>query len=292
VAINMNELATSTISITDLLSFSQGIAQLNLGYLGISVAILGGLGGVFVYFNLKPLKDGLTKQEKAIEDLRKEAHELLQQSKDKVDQSLKEFESKQLDMVESIVRKQKEDSGLETTNKIQEVEKNLTEKISSISEEKDTKLKEITLSEASNQISALEKSLTLIINTSRESATKDLNGLNLRVAGIDAKVKEAGEQIKELQVYKFSKEGQMGGMIYSNELLKDAIDEYLNLQKAGSDAYAWKVTMRLEELTKNVTGYLLQTQFIAQIEEQLKRIDSSTDFKEPIKKLRESMKTE
>jgi hypothetical protein len=39
------------------------LAQTNLGYLTISVAILGVLGGVFYVFNLKPIQDKISKQE-------------------------------------------------------------------------------------------------------------------------------------------------------------------------------------------------------------------------------------
>ncbi len=73
--------STTTISAIELINLSKDIAQLNLGYLGISVAILTVLGGVFIYFNIKPLKDTLNKQEKTIDDLRKEADKLLDELK-------------------------------------------------------------------------------------------------------------------------------------------------------------------------------------------------------------------
>ncbi len=46
----MDIISTSTIGVIELVNISKDIAQLNLGYLGISVAILGGLGGVFCLF--------------------------------------------------------------------------------------------------------------------------------------------------------------------------------------------------------------------------------------------------
>ncbi|MCK5084146.1 MAG: hypothetical protein KAQ64_00635 [Candidatus Pacebacteria bacterium] len=77
----MEMASTTTISAIELINLSKDIAQLNLGYLGISVAILTVLGGVFIYFNIKPLKDTLNKQEKTIDDLRKEADKLLDELK-------------------------------------------------------------------------------------------------------------------------------------------------------------------------------------------------------------------
>jgi len=77
----MGAITDSSISTLDLINLSKDIAQLNLGYLGISVTILVILGGIFYYFNIKPLKDSLDKQENTVEGLKEKAARLLEQSK-------------------------------------------------------------------------------------------------------------------------------------------------------------------------------------------------------------------
>lgn len=285
-------ISTTTLTVADLVGFSQGIAQLNLGYLGISVAILGVLGGVFVYFNIKPLKDGLDKQEKSLEDLRTEARGLLSLSKEQSDRALENFKQSQNESISASLKRQKESLDLETTNKVQNSEKVLTEKIEIVSEEKDTKLKEILLSEVANHSALLEKALTSEITKAKEALNKELAETKQNLTGLGARLKEAEEKIKELQVYKFSKEGRMGAIIYSIDLLKDAVDEYLRFKKDGIEkSLEWKVSMRLKELTEQVGAYTLETRYIAQIEEQLARIDRDTAFAESLKTLRLNLKT-
>lgn len=104
----MDIISTSTISAIDLISISRDIAQLNLGYLGISVAILGVLGGVFVYFNIKPLKDALDKQESTIGDLKTEAHDLLNQSDIQTKTSLENFKKDQSLSLSTTLKQQRE----------------------------------------------------------------------------------------------------------------------------------------------------------------------------------------
>lgn len=84
----MEVVSTTVVNITDLINLSKDIAQLNLGYLGISVTILAILGGVFYLFQLKPLKDILNKQGETISDLKKEAGELLKSAEKKVGEHL------------------------------------------------------------------------------------------------------------------------------------------------------------------------------------------------------------
>lgn len=273
-------LSTSTISIIDLIGFSQQIAQLNLGYLGISVAILGVLGGVFVYFNIKPLKDSLDKQEKSLEELRKEARNLLNLSGEQLQNGLESFKFSQDESVSAILKQQEEKLDLETTNKIQKTEKLLVEKIGSVSEEKDVKLKEIVFSEVTNRSSLLEKSLTSQITTTKEAINKELAEAKQKLISLEARLKESDEMIKELQVYKFSKEGQMGAIIYSIELFRDAVADFLKTMESLSEpnkdlleeTMSWKVKTRLEGLIREIGDLNLEEKYKKQINEQLEKI--------------------
>ncbi len=209
----MDIVSTTTISAFELINFSKDIAQLNLGYLGIAVTILGILGVVFVYFNIKPLKDTLNKQESTIENLKKEAQELLDKSDIKTQSTLESFEKKQLLSLSNLFEQQKENISLEVSNKIQTSENVLLGKIDSISNEKDLSLKEILLSEMTNKILSLEKSLALTIEESNKTYNKEFLLFKNKV---DA-------DILELKAYKYDKEGKMGGIIFSIQAIENCI---------------------------------------------------------------------
>ncbi|MFA6353574.1 MAG: hypothetical protein WCW93_01440 [Candidatus Paceibacterota bacterium] len=280
------------VSALTLINLSKDIAQLNLGYLGISVAILGVLGVVFVYFNLNPLKETLSKQEKKIEDLKTEAHDLLNQSKEQSEKTLDDFKINQSNMVTSIFKQQKNEIDLETKNKIQESYTILLEKIESISEDKDTKLKEIIISEANNSLANLDKDLTAKISAMKEDILKEVKAIN---TGFKARIKELDEKIKELQVYKYSKEGQMGAIIYSIELLENAIDDYLEFKKIlkgvpfNAETHGWKINLRIEGLIKEIGDLPVEQEYISKINLQLTKIENESIFKNLIDKLRKKL---
>lgn len=294
----MGVISTSTIAAIDLVNLSKDIAQLNLGYLGISVAILGVLGGVFVYFNIKPFRDALEKQERTIEELKKEAKGLLALSADQSERVLENFKVDQSKIFNAAFEQHEEKLGLETASKIQEIEKVLSDKIESTAESKDLKLRDIILSEASNRLATLEKELTLGITTLKEEITKDVSQVKSANAGLKAAVKELSEKIKELQVYKFSKEGKMGAIIVSIELLQEAIDEYLKIREIlgkgdkllDKQVFGYKIKMRLEGLIKEIGDYELEQEYISKISEQLKRLANEEVFAILVNQLKEKLR--
>jgi|GEM_PF-6218190 len=56
-------IATTSIAVSDLISLTQNIATLNLGYLGVCVTIILFAGGFFYVFNFGPLQKSFEKQE-------------------------------------------------------------------------------------------------------------------------------------------------------------------------------------------------------------------------------------
>lgn len=260
--------ATSTINTAELINLTQSIAQLNLGYLGISVAILGLLGGVFIYFNIKPLKDALDKQETTINDLKKEADNLLEESKLQTESKLNEFQSEQSVSLLASLLQQKEKINLETRNQLQETERGLLEKIDLISENKDIKLREIIISEITNRNAVLEKNLTVLIKSAADEADKRFLQLEQLIAVLKSNLRDAQRDIKELKVYKFSKENKMGAVIYSIELLKEDIDEK-----------RWSILNSLERLKGEIQGMDISAKYVAEIEEQLARIKDDSKYR-------------
>lgn len=272
----MEIVSTTTINIMELINLSKDIAQLNLGYLGISVTILGVLGGIFIYFNIKPLKDALDKQEKTINDLKKEADKLLYESKEQSDKALESFKKDQSVTLSALLEERHNQITLEVENKITELESVFLEKVEKVAENKDIKLKEIILSETNNRLGTLEKSLSIEIKNSKEDLDKQIKETTKSISPLKAEIKDTKRDIKELKVYRYDQEGKMGAIIYSIELLKEDIDEK-----------SWRIPTSLENLKTRIKDVSLDADYVTQIEEQLSRIENERKYNVLIKEIRE-----
>lgn len=283
----------STISAIDLINFSKDIAQLNLGYLGISVAVLAALGGVFYYFNIRPLKETLEKQEKMIQELKQKAQDLLALSAEQSDDKLENFKVDQSESLNLAFEQQEEKLRLEMINKIQEIESRLSDRIEEVSESKDAKLREIILFEAGSYSDKLEKELTSKITAMKEDMINEASLSAATFITLKAAIKVLDEKVKELQVYKYSKEGQMGAIIFSIDLLKYSIDDYLSLKEKSPDSdptiFGWKVEYRLNELMREIGATALDNKYIVKIDEQLIRLVDETYFTALINQLKKKL---
>lgn len=118
---------TTTISATEFISLVQGIASLNLGYLGLCVTIIifaGGLTGGFYYlFNFKPLQESIKKQREEFESIKKEIESRIEQIntnfvgvistqttelRASIDQTVKEIDQIKRDAFEKIEKAEKQ----------------------------------------------------------------------------------------------------------------------------------------------------------------------------------------
>lgn len=267
--------STTTFSAIELINLSKDIAQLNLGYLGISVAILGVLGGVFIYFNIKPLKDALDKQEKTINDLREEANKLLEKSKEQSNEALENFKKNQTSALSTLLKEQYDKTILETEKRSADFENAFLEKIDNIVENKDVKLKEVILSDTNNLLGKLEKSLSAALGDSKKELEKQIADINKTINLLKAENKDFKRDLKKLKVYRYSQEGKMGAIIYSIELLKEDINEK-----------SWEIPTSLENLAKQIKDTKLDADYITQIEEQLARIEGEKKYNVLIKEVR------
>ncbi len=267
----------SAISLTDFANFTKDIAQLNLGYLTISVAILVILGGVFVYFNLNPLRDKLDKQEKSVGDLKNEVKSIIGNSIDQSRKILEDFKKSQNDKLTKVLEQQHDKIISEVENKTVNLESSILEKINIIIEDKDVKLKEITLSETSNKLASVEKSLNSIINKYKDLLSEEDKKNTISIQSLKFEIKDIKRDIKELKVYRFGQEGKMGSIIYSIELLKEDIDEK-----------RWSIPSSLENLKKTIKDVPLDSDYITQIEEQLLKIENDRKYNILIKEIRDS----
>ena len=272
------DIATTTqINALDLINLSKDIAELNLGYLGISVAILGVLGGVFVYFNIRPLHEKLSKQEEALNNLRKEAGDLLGQSDIQTASALKDFEDHQVELLSTAFDQQKENIYLEVINKIQVAENNILEKADAVSGDKDLKLKEILLSEMSNKILSMEKTLAATFEENKKQLEDKFSVFERK---IDSRIKEISNDVLELKAYKYDMEGRMGGIIFTIEALEKCEKEEPHLLR-----------FKIEDLKEKIGKYTLTPDLFIRLRSVLKSIESKNpEHLDAIKEIRDQVR--
>lgn len=251
--------ATTTLSqLVDIVNLSRDIAQLNLGYLGISVAILGGLGGVFVYFNIRPLQDRLNKQEEVINKLRDEADNLLGKSALQTQSFLDDFAQKQGSSLSSELGQRDKNLNLEFSGKIQATESNLQAKLDSIVAAKSLSLKEILLSETGNKILVLESSLKSEIEEHRKLLDDKYSSLKTK---LESQFAGLTSDIVDLKAYKYDMEGKMGGIIYTIEAVERCLKDQPFLLK-----------FKLEDLKEKIGKYTLSPELFVRLKDLLTEV--------------------
>ncbi|HAS80560.1 TPA: hypothetical protein DCS02_00805 [Candidatus Nomurabacteria bacterium] len=265
------ETITASNSLVDLMNLTHDAISLNAVYLGISVSAIlvlaGILLGVFYFFNLKPLQEKITKQDDKMESQEKETTRVLKDTEEKNGKSLKDFEQKYEKHLNEILVKNNEKIILENKNIFAATEKSILEKIENVSEGKDIKLKEIIFSEVINKIAILEKILTFNIVNAKNDSNKNLVELNKTIAELKSNIKEIKREIKILNIYKYSKEGQMGAIIDSMDVLREDIKEK-----------RWSILTSLERLSKEMDGIILESTYVSEIEEQLAILDKEPKY--------------
>ena len=257
------EITTNLIGITDILDLTEMLAMLNLGYLGISVTIMALVGAAFYFFSIKPLKDTIDQQKQTLENLKKEVKSTSIESQKKFERDLQSFEEKQTEETTSLVKQKNDLLASSIKAQIAIFEKEVSEKIDSVTEKKDDELKVIILSEIDNRLRVLEKSLNTEINKTKDVLNKQILSQKETLESLNKITKKLKRRIKELEVYRYSKEGQMGAIYGLIELLKESIDEKID----------WRITKNLEALEKEIKGIILVGDVITRIEEQLCRIE-------------------
>ncbi len=275
--ITMNALATSSLPTSDVISLVNNVAALNLGYLGICVTILALLGGATYIFNIKPFKEALEKQEGTLLSLKEEVEANLSSSKAEIKSDLSDFEKRQTNTVKSVLEQDNEKLTSDIQARIANFERDLIQKIDTVSGEKDTSLKVVLLAEVGNQIRDLEKALTSVISINKANSEKESSTLKSEIASLKEDLKDTKRRTKELEVYKFSKEGRMGAIYGAIELLKEAIDED-----------SWRIESYLETLNKEIDGINLETNVVTKIEEQLTRLSTKLKYAPLFEKIRKN----
>lgn len=242
-------ISTTTVGYIDLINLSKDIAQLNLGYLGISVAILGVLGGVFVYFNIKPLKDDLNKQEEKINDLKKEATELLSRSEKQTRESLDGFKDDQSQILTEKLKLLRDNFELDVQNKMQLLKDSLLDEIRTVSDKNILTIKEILLSEMNNKILILDNSLSGSLEEYKRTNDESFKIFRDKV---EIGLTKITSDVLELKAYKYDMEGKMGGIIFTIDALEKCLRDE-----------PYKIRFKLVDLNERIDKYTLSPeQFI------------------------------
>lgn len=253
--------ATST-DLIKLLEFQRDLVDqvitYNLGYLGIAVGIIVALGGAFYLFNFRPLKDALSKQES-------ELGEQAQLLKDTEENLRKETLSRLDDATDKV-------ASLQETNKqeiLSLVEEKLIESEALVSREieasmrRETKsIKEQLLIEMKNLLLTSESELKEQINTLDKQLVQEAGSLDIKISSLKNKMDDVNRRIRELEVYKYSKEGQMGAIYGLVDLLNEAI----------TNKEGWRINRYLDLLRKEIDGCYIDADIVSNIEEQLERL--------------------
>jgi len=239
-------MSTSSIVIAEIVDLVERVATLNLGYLSVSVVILALLGGAFYLFNIRPLKETLDRQEKVLTDLKEEVEENLSSSKNELKGDLKNFEEKHTKNISFLIGQKNEKLISDIQTRIVTFEKEFSEKIDVVAGKKDSNLKKVLLSDVGDQLRTLEKSLSTEINNTKIALEKKISSVETIHASLDEYIKDLKRRVKELGVYKYSKEGQMGAIYGLIELLGEDISED-----------SWQIEDTLENLEKEIKGVKL-----------------------------------
>jgi CRISPR/Cas system-associated endoribonuclease Cas2 len=159
----MYTFATSSISVIDLVNQSKDIAQVNLGYLSISVTIIALLGGAFYLFNIKPLKDTLDKQEKGLKS------------------EIENFKAAYTKEISSLIDQKNQTLISDIQTKIAVFDKDFTQKFNTFATEKDNGLKTVLLAEFGNQLRTFDKTLSEKISSTQtdvSSIKRDITSIS------------------------------------------------------------------------------------------------------------------
>jgi hypothetical protein len=209
-------------TLIDLVGISKDIAQLNIGYLGISVAILGVLGGVFVYFNIKPLKDSLDKQENKIDSIKEQADVLLEKAEETVSNELSIFKDKQNGYLDSELKKQYDKILTKINQNLLEKEVSILDRSDKKAEDKDLKLKELLNSTIQNDTNEIKNTLLSKLKDSEKSLDRDIKSTISDTENMKREIKVIRRTLIEFEIDRHANKGQIGAI--SKTIKKLAMD--------------------------------------------------------------------
>ncbi len=245
-------------TISEIINLSQGLATLNLGYLGISVTIIALLGGSFYLFNVKPLKDTLSKQEDALNSLKNEVKSSFVRAEESLKSSVDVFRESYSEELAVILRQQEEKIISNSQSQMAILDKELSEKIDAVAKEKDDNLKVVLLSEIGNQIRSLEKTLSTTLDEYKVSNSIEVRSLEKK---IDSGLRELNITVKELEAFKYHSEGKMGGILSLMEVLEERIEYKPHL-----------LSFILEEMKARISQYSLHKEDADRLKDLLAKI--------------------
>ena len=184
----MNTVATA-FAVDELISMTNHLAYLNLGYLGICVTIILFIGGLHYVFNIRPLKDKLDAQENLLTTLKEEVDQNLSSSKRELKDDLQKFEKIHGQSITSVIAQKNQKLFSDIEKEIAIFENEFSQKFDDYATEKDENLKKIMLAEIKSQIRDLEKALSSQIDIMKQEAVSSKNEItNIKSDLVDLQI--------------------------------------------------------------------------------------------------------
>lgn len=229
-------------------------------------AIFLGLISVNLYFNISANK-------REIDKIREESEAL---TKSLIQTAQQEISEKSNAVTQTEIARVKEEIANLTTSEVKTSEANLIEKTNAATQREIEKASANILNVAKNEILTHKAEITKLI----ENSTKILESTSSSVMRIEDKLPELEVRVREMEAYRFSKEGKMGAIIAQIELL-----EY-DLEKR-----TWNLKFRLPKILEETKSTIIFPEQAEKLRGLLGKIKEE-EHKNIIKKILASIQVE
>ncbi len=205
------------------------LAQLNVAYLGVTLGALALILGGLYLFSISPLRETLKKQEKSLSDLK---HRLTRKIEKIENETLKTIK---LDFDHALENSKKVFQGVfrkdldNTKNQIKDEKAELLKEV----DNKIEKFKDSDISFVREALVNNEK----ILRENEKALQERLDNLKTVLNKTNLEISDLKYKVRELEAYKFSKEGRMGAIIAHVDLLETDLKDK-----------RWRLEHRLNEI--------------------------------------------
>lgn len=227
-------------------------------------AIFLGLISVNLYFNISANKREIDKIRDEIEALTRSLIKTAQQ----------EISEKSNAATQIEIARVKEEIANLTTSEVKTSEANLTEKTNAATQREIEKASSNILNIAKNEILTHKAEITKLI----ENSAKILESTSSSIKTIEGKLTGFDVRVRELEVYKYSKEGKMGAIMGLTELLEYDLENR-----------SWYLKYRLPEILEGLKNTQVYPDYAEKLRGLLGKIED-VEYKDIIKEILASIR--
>lgn len=236
--------------------------------LGILASIFLGLISVNLYFNFTGYKNQI---EKNRQQVLSETSNQIASAENRLIEKMETDSSVKLDELKRYMVSYSDNSVKAARS---EIEDKINQKILEEVEKIEQSLNNLFDNKILNSNLELRESL----NAHNKEIVSDINKIRNQAELLKKRIEDTEVNIKELEVFKYSQENKQGALINLIELLDNDIKDK-----------TWKIPDRLEDIKKQVDGYLITPSIAADLKKQLMKLDN-TEHKDVIDEIRRMIK--